>query len=577
MREGLDLGLGFADAARLPHLLEPGGELEILQVLLEAGAGVHVRLPGAAHERVEVDVELGGDGGGGAEVLVKVEQAVRRGLAGVLRDPGLLLVVRWDAHEVHENHRIASRQEAAGTFFAILRRMPDRRLPITDAMFLYGETRETMLHVASVLPFSPPRDAPPDHLRRLVDEVRARRRLPPPWNLRLRHPDLLAHPLQAWTELDEVDIDYQVRRSALPSPGDERELGVVVSRLHSNNLDFHHPPWEMHIVEGLQGGRFALYTKMHHALIDGYTGMRLMARSLSTDPEDHEHHLFPGDDDGEPRPRADPPDLLRLALEQVGASFEIGRKVVGLLRNLGQELEHLVVPLQAPRSILNGPISRNRRLATQQLDLGRMKAIGKKAGGTLNDVILALSAACLRRFLGDLGALPDRPLIAMVPVNIRPKDDPGGGNAVAGILASLATDVADPAARLAAIIASTKAAKEQLGGLSKPALLGYSSLLLMPAGLQMWKLTSGRVRPDFNLVISNVPGPDRPLYLRGARLEAYYPMSIPTHGMALNITCTSYAGTMNFGFIGCRDTLPHLQRLAVYCGEALPELEAAVA
>jgi diacylglycerol O-acyltransferase len=301
-----------------------------------------------------------------------------------------------------------------------------------------------------------------------------------------------------------------------------------------------------------------------------------MAQSLSTDPADRQNHLFPGG--GEPTDGAiDFGSLLRSAREQIGASMELGRKLVGMVRAARKDHEHLVAPLQAPRSILNGPISRNRRLATQKLDLARLKAIGKKAGGTLNDVVLALSASCLRRFLLELDALPDKPLIAMVPVNIRPKDDPGGGNAVAGILASLATHLPDPAARLAAIIASTRAAKEQLGGLSKQAIMNYSSLLLMPAGLQMLKLTSGRVRPDFNLVISNVPGPDQPLYLRGARLEAYYPMSIPTHGMALNITCTSYAGTINFGFIGCRDTLPHLQRLAVYCGDALVELEAAVA
>jgi WS/DGAT/MGAT family acyltransferase len=455
--------------------------------------------------------------------------------------------------------------------------MKARRLPVTDAMFLYAETRETMLHIASVLPFTPPADAAPDHLRGMVRELRDQRRLPPPWNLRLRHPDLLKHPLQAWVELDEVDVDYHVRRSALPAPGDERELGMLVSRLHSNNLDFHHPPWEMHIIEGLAGGRFGLYSKMHHALIDGYTGMRLMERSLSTDPDDREHHLFPGRPGGARGAAPGLPSLVQLARQQLGVTRELGRALVELVRAARREVDALVMPLQAPRSVLNGPISRNRRLATQQLDLARVKALGRKAGATLNDVVLALSAACLRRFLVELGALPDRPLIAMVPVNIRPKDDPGGGNAVAGILASLATDVADPAARLAAIVASTKAAKEQLGGLSKQAILGYSSLLLLPAGLQMLKLASGLVRPDFNLVISNVPGPDRTLYLRGARLEAYYPISIPTHGMALNITCTSYAGTLNFGFIGCRDTLPHLQRLAVYCGDALVELEAALA
>src|SRR5262249_27332743 len=181
-------------------------------------------------------------------------------------------------------------------------------------------------------------------------------------------------------------------------------------------------------IEGLEGGRFALYSKMHHALIDGYTGMRLMEKSLSTDPGDREHHLFcdgrregGGGGGGSAPPR---PGL--------GELKELGRALLGVVRG---ERNDVVGPLQAPRSILNGPISRNRRLATQLLDLGRVKAVGKKVGGTLNDVVLALSAGSLRRFLAELGALPDRPLIAMVPVNIRPKDDPGGGNAVAGILA----------------------------------------------------------------------------------------------------------------------------------------------
>jgi WS/DGAT/MGAT family acyltransferase len=202
--------------------------------------------------------------------------------------------------------------------------------------------------------------------------------------------------------------------------------------------------------------------------------------------------------------------------------------------------------------------------------------VAKAAGGTLNDVVLALSGASLRRYLGELGALPSEPLVAMLPVNIRPKDDVGGGNAIGAILASLATDLADPAERLAAIIASTRSAKEQLQGMSKAAILQYSALLCSPFMLQMLPGAVGRVRPTFNVVISNVPGPDEPRYFRGARLEAAYPMSIPIHGLALNITCNSYAGTLNFGFIGCRDTLPHLQRLAVHCGDALAELERAV-
>jgi WS/DGAT/MGAT family acyltransferase len=164
----------------------------------------------------------------------------------------------------------------------------------------------------------------------------------------------------------------------------------------------------------------------------------------------------------------------------------------------------------------------------------------------------------------------------MLPVAIRAKDELGGGNAVGAILATLATDIADPAERLRRIVVSTTTAKQQLQGMSKAAILQYSALRLAPSMLQMIPTTAGHLRPTFNVVISNVPGPDQPLYFRGARLEASYPMSIPVHGQALNITCNSYAGMVCFGFTGCRDTVPHLQRLAVYCGEALAELERAV-
>jgi WS/DGAT/MGAT family acyltransferase len=226
---------------------------------------------------------------------------------------------------------------------------------------------------------------------------------------------------------------------------------------------------------------------------------------------------------------------------------------------------------------LNAKISRSRRFATQQIETARIKAVAKAADATLNDVVLALSGASLRRYLLELNALPSAPLVAMVPVNIRPRGDAGGGNAVGAILASLATDIADPAVRLRTITAGTRSAKEQLQGMSKAAILQYSALITAPFMVQLIPGAMGRVRPTFNVVISNVPGPEEPLYFRGARLEATYPMSIPVHGLALNITCNSYAGTLNFGFIGCRDTLPHLQRLAVFCGEAMTELERAVA
>jgi WS/DGAT/MGAT family acyltransferase len=445
-------------------------------------------------------------------------------------------------------------------------------------MFLYGESREQMMHVAGLLTFTAPPDAQPDQMRRLMDEIRAGAPVYRPWNLRLRTPDFLWNPLQSWGEVD-VDLEYHVRRTALPSPGDERELGLVVSRLHGSPVDFHRPPWEVHLIEGLEGRRFALYVKVHHSLVDGFSAMKILANALSTDPAERDRPLFFSIPPPERAPReADGglhfPELMAIVREQYGAS----KTAIRALREvLTGHHEGLVTPRQAPKCVLNARISRSRRFATQSLPTERLRAIAKSCGGTLNDVILALSGASLRRYLIEQDALPDEPLIAMVPVAVRAKDDTGGGNAVGAILASLATDIEDPRERLDDIVASTREAKQQLSGMSKSAILQYSAMLLAPALAQMIPTTAGHVKPTFNVVISNVPGPETPLYFRGARLDAAYPLSIPVHGQALNITCNSYAGMMCFGFTGCRDTVPHLQRLAVYCRDALVELEQACA
>ncbi|MEO8700766.1 MAG: wax ester/triacylglycerol synthase family O-acyltransferase [Kofleriaceae bacterium] len=460
------------------------------------------------------------------------------------------------------------------------------RLTPSDAMFLYGESRETMMHVAGLMVFSPPPDADPDHLRHLMDEVREGAPVHRPWNMRLKSPDWLSNPLQSWQEIDDVDVEYHVRRTALPSPGDERELGVLVSRLHGYGVDFHRPPWETHLIEGLEGGRFAMYVKVHHALVDGFSAMRILSNALSPDPAERHRPLFFSIPPPDRKPRDEPagdddgggkgiqfPELLAAIRGQYGATKTVARALL----KVAQGEHELITPRQAPKCVLNARITRSRRFATQTLSLARIKAIAKACGGTLNDVILALSSASLRRYLHERDALPTSPLIAMVPVAIRAKDDHGGGNAVGAILATLATDLADPGERLATIVASTKSAKQQLQGMSKGEILSYSALLTAPSMLQMLPRVAGHVRPTFNVVISNVPGPDQPLYFRGARLDASYPLSIPVHGQALNITCNSYAGSVCFGFTGCRDTVPKLQRLAVYTGEALAELEKAVA
>ncbi|QLL06954.1 WS/DGAT/MGAT family O-acyltransferase [Mycobacterium vicinigordonae] len=476
-----------------------------------------------------------------------------------------------------------------------------RRLGPQDMFFLYGESSSTMMHVGALMPFAPPPDAPRDFLRQLVDESRSNE-VVDPWNLKLSHPDLLLSPIQSWVYDDNFDLDYHVRRSALASPGDERELGILVSRLHSNALDLRRPPWEMHFIEGLEGGRFAIYIKMHHALVDGYTGQKMLARSLSTDPHDTEHPLFFN---------IPTPGRVSSAKENSGASLlgSIGGVVSslgGLVSGVGSvigsaagagrssldltkaivntqlrsdnEYRDLVGSLRAPRSILNTRISRNRRFATQQYQLDRLKKIGASQDSTVNDVALAIVGGSLRRFLNELGELPDKPLIAMLPVNVRPKDDEGGGNAVATILATVGTDIADPVERLQAVTATTRMAKAELAKMDRDAILAYSGALMAPFGMQLASTLTGVKAPwpyTFNLCVSNVPGPQDVLYLRGSRMEASYPVSLVAHSQALNVTLQSYASTLNFGFIGCRDSLPHLQRLAVYTGEALDELESA--
>ncbi len=452
-----------------------------------------------------------------------------------------------------------------------------------DAVFLMGETGETLMHVASLLHLTYPAGEETDYLPRLVADLRASR-IETPWNLRLQTRMLMKQPVHRWVEDDHFDVDYHVRHSALPSPGGERELGVLVSRLHSNPLDFRRPPWEMHVIEGLQGGRFAIYTKIHHSLVDGYTGMRILQRGLSSDPGDREHPFFfaltkPPRPAGEAAPVGDVTSIVRGLASSAGAVPTLARTVLDTQLGRGRTATKAVTSYQAPSSILNQRVGRARRFATQQYDLERLRAIARAERATLNDVLLAICAGGLRRFLTDLDALPDRPLVAFVPVNVRAEGSSGGGNAVGATLVSLATEVEDPVARLAAIRASSRAAKARMAGMSADSVMAYSAMLLAPAALQVVRAMTGIPLPvpqTLNVCVSNVPGPKEHLYLRGARLEATYPVSIPGHSMALNITAHSYAGNLDVGFIGDHDALPHLQRLAVHTGEALDELERAV-
>jgi diacylglycerol O-acyltransferase / wax synthase len=460
------------------------------------------------------------------------------------------------------------------------------RLNPLDASWVVTESRAAPNHVGGLLQFRLPKEAPKDFLRQLMIEFRGERQFTPPWNRRLKYA-FNKNPVPVWIEDEDIDLEYHVRHAALPWPGGERELGELVGRLHSTPIDLTRPPWECTIIEGLDGDRFALFIKIHHSLIDGVSGMKLLQRGMSPDRE-KSLALPPfwssGPESGAParRAAAPVPTMANATAAAVQALRGQARSVPQLisafakiLRRVGDPGEGMVVPFDAPRSVLNGRVREKRRFATQQFEMERLRTLAAAAHGTLNDVVLAICGGALRRFLLERDSLPEKSLTTGIPVSIRPQDDEGSGNAITFIVATLGTDLADAAQRFAAIRSSVRHAKEHVQSLPRQAMEQYTVLLMAPTIITMLTGIGGRMRPMFNVTISNVPGPDKPLYFRGAELLAIYPVSIVTQGQALNITCQSYAGWMDFGFTGCHSSVPSLQRLAVYTAEALEELEAA--
>lgn len=456
-----------------------------------------------------------------------------------------------------------------------------KQVPPLDMAWLALESRDTPMHVGGLLEFTLPEDAPPDYLKRQFERWREPQPVPEPWNLRLVSGPLVGHRLPLMRSERDVDLDYHVRHSALPHPGGQRELGILVSRLHSHQLDLHRPLWEAHLIEGLEGNRFAIYVKVHHSLIDGVSAMRMILRALSADPQERGMAPVwatpaggrPGRGGGSRGP------LERAAGEAKGAA----KAVAGLGRaalDLGQAAfddRALQAPYRTPDSALAGTLAGQRRFATQRYELARIKALARAAECTLNDIVLYLSGTALRSYLSEHGRLPDRALSAGIPVNLREEGDTSTGTAIGMMVAELGTNVADPLERLEAIKRSTAEAKAHLRKLPPEARTSYTLLINGPYIAGLVARLRHRAPVPFSAGISNVPGPAETLYLNGARLDSVFPLSLLLHGNALNITCISYAGMLNFGFTGARDTLPHLQRLALYMGEAVEELEAALA
>ncbi len=444
-----------------------------------------------------------------------------------------------------------------------------------DSTFLLAESREHPLHVAGLQLFTPPADAGPEFVRETYEAMRAQQDLTP--TFRKRPSSALGGITNvAWTYDDDVDLDYHVRRSALPAPGRVRELLELTSRLHGTLLDRHRPLWEMHLIEGLNDGRFAIYTKMHHGVVDGVSALNMLQGSLSTDPDDTEVQApwsLP------PRARAaEGPGKGRL--QKLTGTMQSAARHASSTVALGRAAlveQQLTLPFRAPRTMFNVPIGGARRCAAQSWSLDRIKAVKNAAGVTVNDVVLAMCAGALKTYLTENDAMPDAPLIAMVPVNLRTAKDADGGNVASAVLCNLATNVDDPAQRLAVIQASMRDNKTVLSQLPRAQAIAVGlSTTLGPTLLSTLPGLGAATPPSFNLCISNVPGVQHPLYRNGARLDGNYPMSMVVDGQALNITLATSADSLDFGLVGCRRAVPHLQRLLGHLETSLKDLEVAV-
>ena len=331
--------------------------------------------------------------------------------------------------------------------------MTETRLNPLDAAWIQTESRATPNHVGGLLLFRLPPGAPRDYLRRMMVEFRGHRVFAPPWNRRLKFAFNL-NPAPVWVEDDAIDLEYHVRHAALPWPGGERELGELVGRLQSTPIDLTRPPWECTIIEGLDGDRFGLFVKMHHSLIDGVSGMNMLQRAMSTDRRRSEDMPpFWATGSGGDGYRGGRAGRLTAALPTMADAMAMGAQALSvqvrtlpqlaaafgkIVRRIGEPGEGLVVPFDAPRSALNGRVREKRRFATQQFAMDRLRAVARAGDCTLNDVVLAVCAGALRRFLDERGELPARPLTAGIPVSVRPADDEGSGT-LAAILIPIVT------------------------------------------------------------------------------------------------------------------------------------------
>ena len=450
-------------------------------------------------------------------------------------------------------------------------------LSAADQMFLWAEKRQQPMHVGGLLLFSYPDNAGPKYVTELAEYLREYTQPQAPFNKRL----IRKFGQYYWETDTQFDLEHHFRHKGLPRPGRIRELLTQVSAIHSNLMDRERPLWECHLFEGVQGKRFALYTKAHHAMLDGMSAMRMMVRAFS--PDESERGTPPiwamEPKAKSPFTDSDPESVINSVTQimestgrQLGTLPKVMREIATSARKSRNDRDYVSI-FQAPQSILNQHITGSRRFAAQSYSIDRIKAIGEKFDATVNDVVLAICGSALRDYLISQHALPDEPLVAMVPVSIR-QDDSEGGNQVAMILANLGTHIADPANRIEVIRGSVLEAKDRLARMTKEEIFNYTAFMMTPAATHILTGLAPKWQA-FNVVISNVPGPQEPLYWNGAKLEGMYPVSIPIDRIALNITLLSYMDQLEFGLTACRRTLPSMQRLLDYLENGIKELEIA--
>ncbi|MBB3048272.1 WS/DGAT/MGAT family acyltransferase [Litorivivens lipolytica] len=426
------------------------------------------------------------------------------------------------------------------------------------------ESDDTPMHIGMLFRFALPKGGDRHFVAELAAAFRQQSALNAPWHWRLKGRSGLK---PQWQECAQVDLDHHFRQLGLPSPGGERELGVLVSRLHSQLLDSRRPPWECYLIEGLENGRFALYFKVHRALVDAAGGAEVLQAFLSASDADDtikapwtcaiDSEVMGGEQGSWPSPLAAAGNLGKAVSRLVGA---------GLRRK-----SELAVPYKAPRTALNGPVNRQRRFATQHYSRARIRQLGEALGESDDNVVLLyLCGSALRRFLKEYNALPDEPLIAAVPQSRVHLSDFNLA------FVALGSDEADPLTRFQSVQRSYAAAIAHLESVAPELRMAYSLAASAPfiaaqiSGAQPW------MPAMFNLSFITMPGPTGPRYLGGAELESLHNLSLLMPGSALTVSCVPCHEGFNIGLTGARDTLPHLQRIAVYMGQALEQLEVAV-